>query len=223
MLRFVSLLLSLVFSLSAKHVLGQFQAAPQEYEINVEGGADFRGFRKLGELQQAIETPPASWNQSSFSPSAAFSFYLRIPNLRAYYGPRLEGHFTNWDSGAKEGTAYSAAALFGYRAFLFDMEGDCDCPRWDKTNFFKKAFFLEFAAGYGRQSISADGDEATYSRGGAAYLARLGFAVRLKKQIDVYLAGGGHGLIAADQGYGRHELAVRPSLGLTWRPYYNRF
>ena len=220
----LALLASVLLGLSAKPVHAQRGAAKQEYELSLEGAADFRGFGDVADLEAPGAIPAAAWHQAEFAPAAAVSAYLRIPNLRAYYGLRLEGHYASWDDARREGSTYTAAALIGYKAFLFDMEGDCDCPRWVKSNFFKKAFFVEFGAGYGRDGFSTDGEPAVDdARGGGAYLARLGLAVRLKKQLDVYVAGGGHGFIAADRGFGSHQLAVRPALGVTWRPYYNRF
>jgi len=223
MLTAVITLLFCLLSLTAKQVQAQFQAAPQEWELNAEGGLDFRGFSPVEGSLVSPENPVSLWYQGTLNPVAAISYYRRITNLRAYYGLRGEGHYAAWDDQVSTGSAYTAAALIAYKAFIFDMEGDCDCPRWDKSNFLQKAFFVEFGAGYGRQAINFDSGDEGVARGGAAYLARFGFAVRLKKQIDVYLAGGGHGIIAKEWADTRHEIAIRPALGITWRPYYNRF
>ena len=195
--------------------------AAQEWEVGLEGGLDFRsGYEDDGETVGSV--PASGTEQSTPAPSAAVAFHLRIPNLRAYYGLRLEGHLADTEGPLGDGATYTAAALLDYKAFLFDMEGDCDCPRWDKTNFLKKAFFVEFGLGYARQSFSRDG-AGEQSRGGVAYLARLGLSLRLRKQLDVFLAGGAHGLIGEEWATGRHDVGVRPALGLTWRPRYHRF
>jgi hypothetical protein len=206
---------------------GMGKKAPDEWEINVEGANDFRGAFDRTVMDLPSVVPVEGSEQSTFAPSIGISYMRRITNLRAYYGLRIEGYYADWDGTVDAfenatGDTYTAAALINYKAFLFDMEGDCDCPRWDKTNFFKKAFFVEFGAGYGRQSFSRDDFDESIDRSGVAYMARVGIAVRLKKQWDVYLAGGAHGLIASELFLGRHEVAVRPALGVTWRPFYSR-
>ena len=214
------------------HVLAKAQfsdrGAPTEWEVNAEVAYDFRGpFTTINENLPA-EIPVADGTQNTLSPAIGLSYMRRVTNLRAYYGLRLEGHSADWEGtedfgAAVSGSTYSAAALVTYKAFIFDMEGDCDCPRWEKSNFFKKAFFIDFGAGYGRQGWSRDGSDDRADRGGIAYMARLGLAVRMKKQWDLFLAGGAHGLIGEELFLGRHDIAVRPALGFTWRPYYNRF
>lgn len=210
---------------------GMGQTAPDEWEVNIEGSNDFRqGFELLDPSDQTGFFPN-DVQQTAFAPSVGLSYMRRITNLRAYYGLRLEGHYSEWQgmttdaftSTPVDGDTYTAAALVAYKAFLFDMEGDCDCPRWDKTNFFKKAFFVEFGAGYGRQSFGREDMNERIDRAGVAYMARVGLAIRMKKQWDIYLAGGAHGLFAKEWSIGSHTVAVRPALGVTWRPFYNRF
>lgn len=209
---------------------GMGPTAPDEWEVNLEGANDFRQGLELLDPRDQNGFFPNYIKQPSFSPSVGLSYMRRITNLRAYYGLRLEGHYSEWQgftidaftSTPVDGDTYTAAALLAYKAFLFDMEGDCNCPRWDKTNFFKKAFFVEFGGGYGRQSFGRDDLDERLDRGGFAYMARLGLAIRLKKQIDVYLAGGAHGLFAKELAIGSHSVAVRPALGVTWRPFYSR-
>ncbi|MFK8054995.1 MAG: hypothetical protein AB8F78_02645 [Saprospiraceae bacterium] len=220
-----------VLLLIACPVLAQAQGmgptAPDEWEVSIEGGNDFRSaFARVATDRPTIILVENS-EQASFSPSFGVSYMRRITNLRAYYGVRIEGHVTTWEGSESivetiEGDTYTASALIAYKAFLFDMEGDCNCPRWDKTNFFKKAFFVEFGAGGGRQSFGRKEMEGRILRTGFAYMARAGFAIRLKKQIDVTLAGGAHGLFASNMLFGKHDVAVRPALGVTWRPFYSR-
>lgn len=207
---------------------GMGQTAPDEWEVNIEGANDFRGAYETINENLPIGNPVAGSEQTTFAPSAGLSYMRRITNLRGYYGIRLEGHFAEWEgteafAPTTTGNTYTASALLAYKAFIFDMEGDCDCPRWDKSNFFKKAFFIEFGAGYGRQSFSREDSEESLDRGGVAYMARIGMAIRMKKQWDLYLAGGAHGLFASELSIGKHDVAIRPALGFTWRPFYNRF
>jgi len=212
-------------------VLAQAQnmgpTAPVEWEVNIEGANDFRSrFDVIVTDLPSLNPVPGS-QQKAFAPSVGLSYMRRITNLRGYYGLRLEGHFSEWEIPmgivpTETGDTYTASALLAYKAFLFDMEGDCDCPRWDKTNFFKKAFFVEFGGGYGRQSFGREDIDERLDRAGVAYMARVGLAIRMKKQWDIYLAGGAHGLFAKELAIGKHSVAVRPALGMTWRPFYKR-
>jgi len=226
LLKLIVILFLVVCPVLAK-AQGMGPTAPVEWEVNIEGANDFRSpFDVIaGELPSI--NPVGGSQQSTFAPSIGLSYMRRITNLRGYYGVRLEGHFSEWDVPmgivpTERGDTYTASALLAYKAFLFDMEGDCDCPRWDKSNFFKKAFFVEFGAGYGRQSFGREDMNERVDRGGVAYMARVGIAVRMKKQWDIYVAGGAHGLFAKELAIGSHDVAVRPALGVTWRPFYSR-
>lgn len=58
-------------------------------------------------------------------------------------------------SGAKHG--YMDALDFDFHTdlYLFDFEGDCDCPTWSKEGeFFKKGFFLEVSPGLSFQGLT---------------------------------------------------------------------
>ena len=206
---------------------GMGPTAPAEWEVNIEGANDFRGAfeRVVNDLPSLY--PVENSEQTTFAPSIGLSYMRRITNLRGYYGIRVEGHYSAWEgteafAPTTTGDTYTASALLAYKAFLFDMEGDCDCPRWDKSNFFKKAFFVEFGAGYGRQSFGRDDMDERVDRAGVAYMARVGLAIRMKKQWDIFLAGGAHGLFAKELFIGTHSVAIRPALGFTWRPFYKR-
>ncbi len=220
--KYLSLSLVLIFSLSAKPISAQLQAAPQEWELNLETGTELRNNYYTINSELADGAPEDDTAQDLYAPTGAVSVLLRIPNLRAYYGLRLDGVYATYGEAESAGRTYTGKALVAYKAFLFDMEGDCDCPNWKKSNFFKKAFFVEFGLGYGRQGYQPEDADSWTTRNGAGYMARLGLALRLKKQLDVYVAAGPEGVIGQQLSTGRHSIALRPALGLTWRPYYRR-
>lgn len=208
----------------AKTAPAQFQAAPTEWVIGLEGGLDLRG--KAYRTEPTVTDPlPAEATRQTFpAPYTAASAALRIPNLRAYYGLRLEGHLADWTAAAPvpgvgaAGESYTAAALLTYRAFLFDMDGDCDCPTWGKDRVLQRAFFVDVGLGYARQAYRSAGEPGVEAvRQGAGYAARMGLELRAGNRLGVFLAAGAHGVLGTRLASGRHSVALRPALGLTYR------
>lgn len=192
----------------------------QAQVISLEGGVD--AFRQNFEtVDQGVSFA------SRVGPTAAVSVYLQVSDLRSYYGLYLTGHtgnsepkFVDSDVIAPDNPSQSQwATMLGWRAFLFDLEGDCDCPSWKEENWLRKATFFELALGYGQQSWEVpdavvDGGR---TRGGAAYLARVGLAHRLTQTVDAFAAIGFHGLVGEEVGYGNHHAAARATVGISYR------
>lgn len=201
--------------------------APVEWELNVEGGVDFRGAYRRNAIS-VLPFPPNviedGFRQNTPAAFLGVSAMRRIPNLRAFYGLRLDGMSGELSRERDGGTVLAAehmlaSATLAYRAFPFDLQGDCDCPTWGNDPWLKKALFVELGLGvgvrhYGSERAGVD----SQTDWGGAYTARLGVSHRLSKALDVYLAAGAHGIVARDDGFGLHDAGIRPALGLTWRP-----
>lgn len=85
---------------------------------------------------------------------AAIDYTFRLANVRIEFFPELT--YAQTDSKNTEVSNYDAPHLrdmffafnFNTRAYLFDIEGDCDCPVWSKDgNVLKKGFWLELSPG----------------------------------------------------------------------------
>ena len=196
--------------------------APVEWEINVEGGVDVlrREYAEIG----SDFGPDVLVNGARQGTGVFFgaSVMRRLAGLRALWGLRLDAHAG--EIAHEELRDYrvehrTATATLAYRFFPLDLHGDCDCPSWGSDPWVKKALFLEAGLGVGLQRYGATapgtGDR---TRIGAAYTARLGLSHRLTRAFDVYAAGGLHGVFADNEAFGLNDFAVRPTLGLTWRP-----
>lgn len=219
MLQRVGLVLSLLLTVGA--LFAQRMRQPKEFEFSVEGGLDFKPqYKELGEdfgryviAQNARQRRP--------SPFVAVSAMRRIPGLRAFYGLRADANYShlylkNAEFAGKNSTA---TLMLTYRAFVFDMQGDCDCPTWGDDSWFKKAFFLEAGLGGGYQQMQSNqvGIEDDSKLGGA-YMLRLGVSHRLSKQVDVYLAAGAQGVVVGRGAFRTFDVGGRPALGVTYRP-----
>lgn len=159
--------------------------------------------------------------------SVGASALLQISDLRAYYGLRAEvGGERGQPRGYFARPEY-ASVILAYKAFPFDLEGDCNCPTWGRESWFEKHFFVEAGLGYARVRTYVDGKSSM--RGGLAYLGRAGLSVRASGPLEVYLAGSLHGYVHRDRPpsptFPTPELpdetvfriGLQPILGLTYR------
>ena len=187
-------------------------------ELGAEAGVLLRADRVIDGL--AAEVLPAGELRVDPAVEVSLVYLRRISGLRALYGLRAEVASGEAALGLARGHVRQAGLMLDYRAFMLDMDGDCDCPTWGRDNWFKRAFFVEVALGASIQSTVLDEGEIRHeaTRIGPAYLARVGVSHRLTRAWDLYLAGGVEGLFARDIGYGVHEIGVRPTVGVSWRP-----
>lgn len=185
-------------------------------------------FAVEGGLDALRQNLPLVDQQPDLGVAGAVSGYLQVSDLRSYYGLMLAAHSGATESefgepgtgpqSASGGTQWQASAMAGWRAFPFDLEGDCECPTWKEENWLRKAFFVEAALGFGRQGWNSnDPAVSPQRRNGVAYLARVGLSHRLARSVDVFGAVGLHGLIGEDGAFGRHQAAARPTLGIAYR------
>ena len=212
----------------------QSRRAPAEYEFNVEGGIDLRNRYELlyiGAIpDQRFVAIFDGAQQRIPAPYVGLSAMRRIPGLRAFYGLRVDGHrgvlyrSSPIDDLPQPGVMIerpniTTTAMLNYRAFIFDMQGDCDCPTWGDDSWFKKAFFAELGVGGGYHHVPAQlSNEENLNAFGFAYMVRLGVSHRFTKQLEMYLAAGGHGLIAERGPFRKNDVSLRPTLGFTYRP-----
>ena len=103
-------------------------------------------------------------NQSynyGFSNPTGYSFSvdyrLRIKNIRIEFFPELSYSYlkNDYENSTLEYTLYGFH--LNTNVYLFDLEGDCDCPTWSKSgNIFQKGFFLQAAPGINNLNILFD-------------------------------------------------------------------
>ena len=192
---------------------------PVAYEWNFEGGIAWRP-------DYTVDLPLSDIIQQDvlplrLGPAAAISVMRRIDGLRALYGLRAEYGTHDLLGIGFLGTRHDAALLLNYRAFIFDMDGDCDCPTWGRDNWLKRAFFVELGLGGGFRRYTLSSPDDLYieeNEFGLGYLARFGVSHRFRKTLDAFFAAGAHGAFARNSGLGVHQLQWRPALGITWRP-----
>ena len=204
-------------------VAAQDKRTPVQWELNADGGVDLRPGYTIPAEGNALFRGGDDISPDNPAGYGGISAMRRIPGLRALYGLRIEGHAGKLirSESPFEVSHKTASALVNYRAFVFDMQGDCDCPTWGNDPWFKKAFFVEFGLGVGFRELfdlNPNIDISAQQMFGAAYMARLGLSHRFSKALDVYLAGGLHGLVSGDDAYRANDYALRPALGLTFRP-----
>ena len=201
---------------------GQDYDAPVDWEINLEGGLDFRReYLEVGQDYPA-EVLVRGLRQNVPSAYAGLSAMRRIPGLRALYGLRVDGHLGTLALDGADAYAVehaTASGMVAYRFFPLDLQGDCDCPTWGDDPWLKKALFLEVGLGVGYQRYgSTVARAASRTRWGGAYLARAGLSHRLTRSLDLYAAAGVSGILADNNAFYLNDFGVRPVLGLTWRP-----
>ena len=62
--------------------------------------------------------------------------------------------------------------------YLFDLEGDCDCPTFSKTgNFFEKGFFVQASPGVSYFTQSVDFNETSFESETIAYSIGIGLGI----------------------------------------------
>ena len=187
--------------------------------LSLEGGVDAFRQNFTSERGEVL-------GQARVAPSVTLSGYLQVPALRSYYGLLATGHAGHAEPppDAAEGstsraTQTTVAGLLGWRGFVLDLQGDCDCPTWREEKWLRKALFVEAGLGYGRQTFDAEGGGlASTARSGVAYFTRVGLAHRVHSAVDLLAAVGYQGILGRDVGYGVHHGAARPTVGVVWRP-----
>jgi hypothetical protein len=89
-------------------------------------------------------------NQDGFH--AGLEYYFRLKTHRVEFHPML-GYRQSF---AVDGSGYYTSLDFDFNTsfYLFDFEGDCNCPTFSKQGtLVKKGFFFEFQPGIGYQTI----------------------------------------------------------------------
>lgn len=107
-------------------------------------------FKKINTNSQwtTDEFPLQGW-------STSVDFTFTIPNYRVEFLPELgysqvktQAPTPNINNEKKTFNNQILTFLFNTNFYVFDLEGDCDCPVWSKDgNFFKKGFYLQLSPG----------------------------------------------------------------------------
>lgn len=80
--------------------------------------------------------------------SIGLDYWFRLKNKRIEFLPQLS--YSRFEETFQwGGLKHRLVALhFNTNIYLFDLEGDCDCPTWSKEGgFFKKGFFIQLSPG----------------------------------------------------------------------------
>lgn len=104
---------------------------------------------------------------------AGIEYYFRLKTNRVEFHPML-GYRRSFDSEQAPGYYTSIDVDLNTAFYLFDFEGDCNCPTFSKQGtLIKKGFFLELQPGLGYQTITlleAQSSNMVFKLGGAAGL-----------------------------------------------------
>jgi len=85
---------------------------------------------------------------------AGLEYYFRLKSNRVEFHPML-GYRRSFESEMAPGYYSSIDLDFNAAFYLFDFEGDCNCPTFSKQGtLVKKGFFFELQPGVGYQSIT---------------------------------------------------------------------
>ena len=80
--------------------------------------------------------------------SISVDYRLRIKNVRIELYPELSYNSLNSEDGGSNLDYTYYGFHLNSNIYLFDLEGDCDCPTWSKSgNLFEKGFFIQVAPG----------------------------------------------------------------------------
>lgn len=113
-------------------------------------------------------------------------YRLRIKNVRIEFLPTIS--YSSFKESIN--TSELKSRLLGFHlytlVYLFDLEGDCDCPTWSKSgNIFQKGFFLEIAPGINSFDIEVDNENKI--NGGSANFIDVGVGVGLDIGLSDYI------------------------------------
>jgi hypothetical protein len=104
---------------------------------------------------------------------AGLEYYFRLKTNRVEFHPML-GYRRSFTSKEQPGYLTSIDFDFNTAFYLFDFEGDCNCPTFSKQGtLVKKGFFFEVQPGVGYQTIflsEAESSNMVFKLGGAAGL-----------------------------------------------------
>lgn len=95
---------------------------------------------------------------NNYSNPSGFSFSIdyrvRIKKVRIELFPELAFSSLKNDTGGGALENNIFGVHLNANIYLFDLEGDCDCPTWSKSgNVFQKGFFLQAAPGVNNMEI----------------------------------------------------------------------
>ncbi len=114
-------------------------------QVGVSGA--FRNFN-AEEWRLAIN----EFSNEEFSTPTGFGigidYWFRIKNRRIEFLPELNYVSTSSTNVGNSLEHNQLGFHFNTNIYLFDLEGDCDCPTWSKSgNIFQKGFFVQISPG----------------------------------------------------------------------------
>lgn len=113
-------------------------------------------------LIQLSDLPGAAPIESGFA--VGIDRWFRLKNARVEFFPELNyaRYSLDWADNTTSMTHQQISLLANTHFYLFDLEGDCDCPTFSKDgNFVKKGFYVEVSPGlsYATSSFKGRNDD----------------------------------------------------------------
>ena len=113
-------------------------------------------------------------------------YRLRIKNVRIEFLPTASYSAFKETINASELKSRLLGFHLNTLVYLFDFEGDCDCPTWSKSgNIFQKGFFVQIAPGINNFDIEVNDENAI--NGGNVNFIDVGVGAGLDIGISEYL------------------------------------
>lgn len=130
--------------------------ASAQYGINASyqtfSASDWEGLIQLSEL------PGAAPIESGFA--IGIDRWFRLKNARVEFFPELNyaRYSVDWSDNTTTLSHQQISLFANTHFYLFDLEGDCDCPTFSKDgNFVKKGFYVELSPGLSYATFKFDG------------------------------------------------------------------
>ncbi len=120
----------------------------------------FKSFQAEEWLSVINQFGDGSSHTASSGLSVSLDYRIRIKDIRLEFYPELSySALKNESAGSNLEYALSAFHL-NTNLYIFDLEGDCDCPTWSKSgNLFQKGFFLQVSPGINYFSVELNGSD----------------------------------------------------------------
>jgi len=144
-----------------------------------------------------------SMTYNSAGYTVGLEYWFRLPDFRVEFLPEISyGTFDNkfigrtLEANTMESELSIIAFAFNTQIYIFDMEGDCNCPTWGKDgSFFNKGFYLMAGPGISyiqhTSNIAFDGTANEVEENNLRLLlsAGVGFDIGITKALTVTVFG----------------------------------
>lgn len=198
---------------------GYTQSSPVEKRLYIGLGTEhgFKYHSSNQTLQNLGEAPAFGTSEAKPGYGLNLAYMRRIPDVRTYWGPKLEANYHQWNSSIEKGDVISGALSLNMRSFIFDLEGDCDCPTWKKEPFLKKAFFAEIGLGFASQLFNNANSSNTNLRYGVFTNIGIGIDQKISKKLSVYGLFKFISIFSSKKVLNHQTHYLRPEIGISYK------